>query len=133
MNKTEPYKSPDGKHKIELLLAGEIRFGPEYYSVALNGQTIIEKIFGRPYKWDSESKYLALQEWLTTDYQKGPITALLVIDLKENKLAQLSIAEKGFIMPIRFDEDKVIYKKEYSASGQIKEYELELKTVTNWI
>ncbi|WP_025606697.1 hypothetical protein [Pontibacter actiniarum] len=125
MNKTEPYKSPDGKHKIELLFAGEIRFGPEYYSVAVNGQTIKERIFGRPYKWDSESKYLALQEWLTTDYQKGPITALLVFNLKENKLARLAIAEKGFVMPIQFDEDKVIYKKEYSSSGQTEECKLD--------
>jgi len=133
MNKTEPYKSPDGQHKIELFFAGEIRFGPEYYTVAVNGKKIKEKIFGRPYKWDSESKYLAFQEWLTTDYQKGPITALLVMNLKENKISRLSIAEKGFIEPIKFDGDKVIYKKEFSECGKSIEYEIDLKEVKNWI
>jgi len=133
MNKTEPYKSPDKQHRIELFLAGEIRFGPEYYSVAVNGHRIKDKIFGRPYKWDSESKYLALQEWLTTDYQKGPITALLIMDLKKNKISKLSIAEKGFIEPIMFDGDKVIYKKELSERGQSIEYEMDLKDVKNWV
>ena len=132
MSTTESDKSPDGQYSIEFEVAGEIRFGPEYYRLTIDGQKVAEQIFGQPYIWDAESKYLALQEWLTTDEQKGPLTALLVMDLRNRRIARVSQADKGFIEPIRFDGNKVIYKKVHLSQGRTTEYEVDLKEVKNW-
>ncbi|MBB6325501.1 hypothetical protein FHS59_001116 [Algoriphagus iocasae] len=134
MNESQPYKSPNGLHKIELYYIGEIKFGPTYYSFSINGNEIKNKIVGRFFRWDPKSKYLAIQEWLTIEYQDGPITALLIFDLVEKKTSILSIANKGFIEPIRFEGSKIIYKKEYFNFGGNKsiEFETDLNEVKNW-
>ncbi|WP_221405677.1 hypothetical protein [Dysgonomonas massiliensis] len=126
------YKSPDKNYGIDFVWEGEIRFGPAYYSIVLNGSPLVDKIFGFEFKWRSDSSFLALQQWLTVDYRKGPITALLLVDLKCGKMAQVSIAEKGFVNPLRFEGNLVIFEKEYYSSGLTKEYEIDLRTVDNW-
>ena len=97
------YKSQDKKHGFDFIFEGEIRFGPTYYKIKLDGQLIENRIFGFEFKWHPNSTFLALQEWLTTDYQKGPITTLTLIDLQNGKLARISTADKGFIKPIEFN------------------------------
>ena len=83
------YKSPEKSHGFDLIFEGEIRFGPEYYRLKLDGNLIPNRIFGFEFKWHPESKYLALQEWLTTDYKKGPITALTLVNMKTRKFAKI--------------------------------------------
>ncbi|MDO8965296.1 hypothetical protein [Algoriphagus sp.] len=131
MNNTPKYRSPDGKHKLSFILEGDIRFGPSYYILELNGKPIKNRIFGFVNLWHPESKYLALQEWLTTDYQEGPITSLTIVDLKEMRISKISTIRKGFISPINFEEDVIIYEKAYSF-GQKGEFEMDLRTVMNW-
>ena len=126
------YKSPGKKHGIDFLFEGEIRFGPTYYRVQLDGEEISDRIFGFEFKWHPESKYLALQEWLTTDYQLGPITTLTLVELESRKSARISKADKGFIRPIRFENEIIIFEKEFPASGKKGEYELNLDEVVNW-
>lgn len=126
-------KSPHEKHRCHFLLEGEIRFGPAYYRVELDGNVIEGKIFGYGCKWHPEEKYLALQEWLTIDYQEGPITALTLVDLLNGKMARISKAEKGFITPLKFENDFIIFEKEWTASlGQKIECEISLKNIHNW-
>lgn len=105
------YKSPDKKQGFNLLFEGEIGFGPEYYRLQLNCNMINDRIFGFEFKWHPYSKYLALQEWLTTDYGKGPITALTLIDLENNKIVQLSKTDKGFIKPVEFIDELILLEK----------------------
>lgn len=131
MNSTPKYRSPDGKHKLSFFLEGEIRYGPSYYKLELNGKPIKNRIFGFVNLWHPESRFLALQEWLTTDYQEGPITSLTIVDLKEMLIANISTLPKGFISPINFEEDVIIYQKDYSF-GQKGEFEMDLRTVKNW-
>jgi hypothetical protein len=126
------YKSQDKKNGFDFIFEGEIRFGPTYYKIKLNGQLIENRIFGFEFKWHPNSTFLALQEWLTIDYQKGPITALTLIDLQKGKFAKISTAEKGFIKPIKFDDDIIIFEKEYLANGKIVEYEIKLDEIKNW-
>lgn len=126
------YKSPGNVHGIDFIFNGEIRFGPTYYKVKLDGKIIENRIFGFEFKWHPESKYLALQEWLTTDYQKGPITALTIIDLKTRKFAKISKAEKGLIKPLKFENELIIFAKEYLASGKTVEYEINYERIENW-
>lgn len=131
MNDTPKYRSPDGKNKLSFILDGEIRYGPSYYKLELNGKTIKNRIFGFVNLWHPDSKYLALQEWLTTDYQEGPITSLTVIDLEKMQTVCISTVYKGFITPIKFEEDVIIYEKDYSF-GQKGEFEVDLRTVLYW-
>ncbi|TRZ42184.1 hypothetical protein [Robertkochia solimangrovi] len=126
------YKSPGKVHGFDFIFEGEIRFGPTYFKVKLDGEMIKNRIFGFEFKWHPESKYLALQEWLTTDYQKGPITALTIIDLKTRKFAKISKAKKGFIKPLKFENELIIFEKEYLASGKTLEYKINYEQIENW-
>ena len=130
--KTGAYKSQNKKHSFDFIFEGEIRFGPTYYKIKLDGQLIENRIFGFEFKWHPNSTFLALQEWLTIDYQKGPKTALTLIDLQKGKVARISTAEKGFIKPIKFNNDIIIFEKEYLANGKIVEYEINLDEIKNW-
>lgn len=126
------YKSQDKKYAFDFIFEGEIRFGPTYYKIKLNGQLIANRIFGLEFKWHPNSTFLALQEWLTIDYQKGPITALTLIDLEKGKFARISTIDKGFIKPIKFNNDIIIFEKEYLANGKIVEYEIKFNEIKNW-
>lgn len=128
----EAYKSPNKNHDFYFVREGEIRFGPSYYKIVLDGQTIEDRVFGLEFKWHPNSTFLALQEWLATDSEKGPITALTLIDLNLKKFTQISIANKGFIRPIKFGNNLIVFEKEYSAQGKIIEYEIELESIKDW-
>lgn len=132
IEKTGAYKSQDKKYSFDFIFEGEIRFGPDYYKIKLDGQLIPDRIFGFEFKWHPNSTFLALQEWLTTDYQKGPITTLTLIDLQKRKFARISTADKGFIKPIKFNNDVIIFEKEYLATGKIIEFEIKLDEIKNW-
>lgn len=126
------YKSPGKVHGFDFIYEGEIRFGPTYYKLKLDGELINNRIFGFEFKWHPESKYLALQEWLTTDYKKGPITALTIVDLKTRKFAKISKAEGGFIKPLKFENELIVFEKEYLASGKTVEYKINYEQIQNW-
>jgi len=129
---TGAYKSPDKTHGFNFVWAGEIRFGPSYYIITLDGEIVPGKLFGFEFKWHPESTFLALQEWLTTEYRKGPVTALTLVDLQHRKFARISTAEKGFIKPIKFENDLIIFEKEYLSSGKTTEYEININEIKNW-
>ena len=131
-DKIGAYKSPGMVHGFDFIFEGEIRFGPTYYKLMLDRELVKNRIFGFEFKWHPESKYLALQEWLTTDYQKGPITALTLVDLKTRKFAKISKAEKGFIKPLKFENDLIIYEKEYFGTDKKGEFEIVLDKIENW-
>ena len=96
----------------------------------MDNQIIPKRIFGLEYKWHPESTFLALQEWLTIDYQKGPITALTLIDLEYRRIAKISVANNGFIKPIRFENNLVIFEKIYLEKSI--EYEININGINNW-
>lgn len=126
------YKSPDKKHGFDFILEGEIRFGPTYYKIKLDGELISNRIFGFEFNWHPNSTFLALQEWLTTDYQKGPITALTLVDLERKKFAKISQADKGFIKPLKFVNEQIIFEKEYFETGKKIKSEIKLNEIKNW-
>lgn len=126
------YKSPNKEHGFNFIFEGEIRFGPTYYKIELDGKLITSRIFGFEFKWHPESKYLALQEWLTTDYKIGPITTLTLIDMNNKNYARISKADKGFIKPIKFENDLIIFEKEYFTSGKKVEFEININEIKNW-
>lgn len=127
------YKSPGKTHEFDFIFEGEIRFGPIYYRLKLDGDLISNRIFGFEFKWHPESEYLALQEWLTADFQKGPITALTLVDLTTRKFARVSKADQGYIKPLMFKDELIIFKKEYPSGGKTIEYEINIKQIQNWV
>lgn len=124
--------SPDLLHKAVLKHAGEIRFGPEYYSLTLDNISFGERVFGKSYLWSPDSRYFAVQEWETTTESHGPQTRLLLVDLQLKKQSVLSRAEQGFIVPRNFEKEKLIYTKEYRGQGTIKEFEIEFLLLDRW-
>ncbi|MDY6842758.1 MAG: hypothetical protein SVW57_01515 [Thermodesulfobacteriota bacterium] len=125
--------SPNNKNHARLILEGEIRFGPAYFKLELNGLRIPDKLFGDKLFWSHDSIYLATEEWLTTDYQKGPITRLLLFNFQTMKQSGFKRIEKGFVRDVTFFEDRLKYIKEYAATGRDIESEVEYSNIKNWI
>jgi hypothetical protein len=124
--------SPDLLHKAVLKYVREIRFGPAYYSLTVDKISYVERVFGNSHLWSPDSRYFAVQEWETTSESSGPQTRLLLIDLDLKQECVLSRAERGFIVPQKFEKDKLIYTKEYRQPSIFKEFEIEFLFVDRW-
>lgn len=113
---------------------GEIRFGPPYYQLLINGKAVPKRVFGSPMLWSADSRFLAVQEWLSTKEALGPQTALVCFDVESNRQCRVSTAENGFIEPKAFDGEKLIYTKEHTdAQGtKVNEYEIEFLPLPRW-
>jgi hypothetical protein len=125
------FRSPDGAHIACLEYAGEIRFGPAYYSLKVDSTTIAGKAFGREAVWSEDSRYLAVQLWLSTTESEGPHTVLLCVDLHNWRGCQVSAAHGGFIKPKCFVGNTLIYTKE--KSGQLTEFEIDFPVLPRWV
>jgi hypothetical protein len=124
--------SPNGKHKVALIYEGEIRFGPPFFKLSLNGKVLNERNFGGDVSWSDNSVYLAAQEWLEMEYQKGPVTRAILIDVEKRTYAALRTVEKGFAEDFHFSGRVFVYKKHYYGSGVVEEVEVELANIHNW-
>ena len=127
-----PLTSPDGRVRISYSLAGEIRFGPAYFHLQIPSYEFGDRIFGRQHLWSPDSRYLAVQEWLTIDYAEGPFTELLLIDFASERQCPLSKAHKGFIIPVRFEPPLLIYRKDFQGRGESREYEIAYESLDRW-
>lgn len=117
---------------VKLEIEGEIRFGPVYCHVSINGKILKDRLFGQKQTRSKDFRYVALEEWLTTDYIKGPITRLLLIDFKQKQLSEFKTVDKGFIQKISFIDDGLIYQKRFNAKGKTEEVEVEINKINNW-
>ncbi|MCJ8503193.1 hypothetical protein [Desulfatitalea alkaliphila] len=126
------YSSPDKKHLARLIYESEIRFGPAYFRLEINGLIIPGKLFGGKLFWSPNSKYIAAEEWLTTDYSKGPVTRLLLIDLETKKACAFKKIHKGFLKNVEFLCDGIKYIKEYASTGQGTESVVDYANIINW-
>ena len=117
---------------MEFLYAGEVPFGPACHQVKLDGRIIKNKIFGNYHLWSSDNSYLALQEWLTSENKIGPNTSLFIIDVLMKRGSIISNASQGYIKPVKFEGDKIIYIKEYFDPSKVIEYEFKLNDIKGW-
>lgn len=126
--------SPDQQHQAEFRFAGEIRFGPSYFSLTVDGYALVGRVFGDKALWSPDSRYLAVQEWLSTAEADGPQTALLCLDLLERRQCRVAKAAGGFITPLRFSDNLLIYRKCYfRADGERSiEYEIAFADLPRW-
>lgn len=123
--------SPDAQHLARLLFSGEIRFGPAYYALELDGYSFGDRIFGEAHLWAPSSRYLAVQEWLTLDYSEGPITVLVLIDAQQRREAAIVRITKGFCIPEGFDGSTLAYGEEY-AGAITKRAKVDAAKITGW-
>jgi hypothetical protein len=124
--------SPDNRHSAFLEYSGEIRFGPAFYTLVVDKLSFGRQVFGNKFLWSPDSRYFAIQEWETVSEALGPQTQLLLIDLETKRECVLSKVEQGFIIPKKFENDKLIYAKEYHGQGIVKEFEIEFLTLDRW-
>ncbi|HVG19398.1 MAG TPA: hypothetical protein VNI02_10115 [Blastocatellia bacterium] len=123
-------ESPDRKHVAVLSYIDEIRYGPSYFSLSVDGVSFGVRIFGDVHLWSGDSRFFAVQEWMTTDYRAGPVTQLLLIDVAERRERPLAVANQGWVIPERFEGDRLIYTEHYySDRGREKVMEFEAKFV----
>jgi len=124
--------SPNTQHTAHLLFGGEIRFGPPYYSLLVDEHSFGDRIFGGAHLWSQTSRLLAVQEWLTLDYSEGPITALVLIDLRLRRETSVARATKGFIVPETFEDPVIVYRTDYAGQPGIQHVELDTSKITDW-
>ena len=125
-------ESPNSIHSANLIYENEIRFGPAYCRLELNGQFLSDRLFGQKLKWSPCSTFLALEEWLTTEYVQGPKTRLFLINVEENAYSEFKQINKGFVKNVRFNNDNIKYIKEFPATGNGIEAEVEISKIKNW-
>src|SRR3954465_12095696 len=121
--------SPDTQHTAHFVCAGEIRFGPLYFSLLVDGYAFGQRIFGDAHLWSPSSDLLAVQEWLTLDYSEGPITALVVIDLQLRRAAAVARATKRFLVPAAFEGPTLVYRNENAGHGIAERFEVDIATI----
>jgi hypothetical protein len=124
--------SPDAQHTAHLVLAGEIRFGPCYYSLSVDGYSFGQRIFGDAHLWSPTSGFLAVQEWLTLDYSEGPITALVLIDVRHRRAAEVARATKRFLVPESFEDRILTYRNQNAGHGIVEHFNLDIRMISNW-
>ena len=124
--------SPDAQHTALFVCAGEIRFGPLYFSLSVDGYAFGQRIFGDAHLWAPSSNLLAVQEWLTIDYSEGPITALVIIDLNLGREATVARATKGFIVPEAFAGSTIVYREKYAAREVVQHFDLNATEINLW-
>jgi hypothetical protein len=126
-----PIESPNLSIVGQLKYEHEIRFGPRYYTLHIQNLGFLKsRIFGHSFLWSSNSRYLAIQEWMTTKESEGPWTRLLLIDFQTGKGKWLSGAKDGFIRPIKFEDEKIVYEKE--SKHTTTEYEIDTTSLSDW-
>ncbi|GMM68206.1 hypothetical protein MTsDn1_15010 [Alteromonas sp. MTD1] len=125
-------QSPNAEHSAKLIYEGEIRFGPTYFKLELDGHILAGHLFGRVLTWSPCSKYLALEEWLTIDYSQGPRTRLFLINLEEHTYSEFKTIENGFVRNVHINSGTVQYVKEFPATGYGLEAEIKISKISNW-
>ncbi|WP_449623145.1 hypothetical protein [Robertmurraya sp. Marseille-Q9965] len=125
-------KSPDKEKEVTFSYLGEIRFGPVYYSMQVGTLQFKDRYFSYNGIWSPDSSLFAVEEWLTIREVEGPKMRLVIIDVKQNKEAVISLVNKGFFYPIRIQDDKIIYRKDFRSMGLVKEFEVIISEIKNW-
>ncbi len=102
--------SPNGKHTAFLTCCGEIRFGPEYFHLAVDERDFRERVFGHLVLWSPDSQIACVQEWHTLDYVRGPVTSLLLIRPGDGTFFRFPQVKKGFASPDHFVNSTLVLR-----------------------
>ena len=117
----------------EIIFENEIRFGPSYFRLLIKGKEVKGAIFGDCCSELSDGKYLAIQEWLTTDYQEGPRTRVAVFNLEDSTVARLESINKGFAQSFELENGIFNYTKFFTIENKTINCEVQWNKIENWI
>jgi hypothetical protein len=121
--------------EAELIYAGEIPFGPQYFTLRIDEKTFGQRIFGWGLLWSPDSTMIALTEWHTADRSEGPITSLLLIRLKDWTYSRFPIVQKGFASPDHFIGQSLVLRhtdRLYTGGSFTVQRETDLATIHDW-
>lgn len=127
-------ESPDRKHVATLTYDGEIRFGPPFFRLSVDGVELPERVFGEHVLWSENSVFLAAEEWLTTDESTGPLTRACLIEVSNGRIATFETAHKGLIREFRFEQGRLHYQQCYhAAAGESRqEMTVDIGAIDSW-
>lgn len=105
--------SPQGFHTAVLSYAGEIRFGPVYCHLSIDGRFVdlaaaSRRVFGNTSSWSLDDRFFAIQEWHSIEESAGPRTAVAIFDVVLGQDWR-SDAIDGFLEPIQWNGDVLTY------------------------
>ena len=112
--------------------AGEIRFGPSYFSLEFDGITVPGFFYGFNRCELVAGRYLAIEEWLTIDYRKGPMTRVAIFDMLDGSVARLQTVKKGFVGNFQLKDDKFSYQKSYLSPEKTEKVQVNWNTIKDW-
>ncbi|MCG7563089.1 hypothetical protein [Pseudoalteromonas sp. McH1-42] len=120
------------KVQYQLNYKSEVKFGPAYYSLEIEGHKVPTFYYGFERSELLGGRYLAIQEWLTTDYRKGPKTRVAIFDLEKKLVSRLEIVEKGFVSDFRLTEKIFSYRRTYYANARVVDQEVDWDSIEKW-
>lgn len=109
--------SPGDAHSVMLKVVGEIRYGPRYNAVHVDGVELKGVHVGDDAEWLS-SHLLALQEWIRVAGREGPDTRLLLIDAEGGRACRGPIIHRGLVEGFRLEQDSVTYMIQFYGGPQ---------------
>lgn len=112
------HRSPDGRHNPVFEYAGEFHWGPAYFRLKLNGKAFADRLFDFGMGWSDDSRFFAVQEWLSTDYRRGPVCRVLIFDTHREKYCLLKTVGNGSVTDFRFMGHVFHYTIKRSAGGR---------------
>jgi len=121
------------KHCTVFSYAGEIRFGPPYFNLEIDGLKIADRLFSDNPVWSKDENISAIQEWNSTKESIGPNMKICVFDF-ENGREYTGKPIHGYTIPKHFEGNLLIYEKRDWSKGYevIKIIELDLEKIETW-
>ncbi|MCB9183838.1 MAG: hypothetical protein H6591_07955 [Flavobacteriales bacterium] len=114
---------------------GEIRYGPTYNTVHIDGVRFEDVIAGDEARWLSND-LVAVQEWMTTAERFGPNTCLLLIDVTKRVFCRAPVVHKGFVGGFSLSEGRVRYQESrfgWSGLKKVEDVYLNLADIQDWV
>lgn len=94
--------SPDGGQRAVFHYEGEFHWGPAYFRLELDGKILPDRLFDHGMCWSDDSRFFAVQEWLSTEYGKGPVCRVLIFDTERKRYRLLKTVRNGSVTDFRF-------------------------------
>ncbi len=139
------YTSPNRKHVAELLQLGEVRFGPPYCRLRVDGHVLPERIFGLRGLWSPDSRLFATQEWVSRQHPSitSPDATFIFLVDAERRLATRAAAaaaesvpgvSAAYVAPTRFENAELLYTIEVYVSGDCttSEEKISIADLSGW-
>ena len=111
---------------LKLVYVDELRMGPPYYQLVINGKIVKKKLFFQHHIFDSDNTKVAITEY--SHFGADLLSILWVIDLNTQKVFEISKQRNGIIQPFRFEGSKLIYIKE-PLDNESRECERDLSNI----